>query len=336
MSDVLLIPLAICIGLSIGYARGGRGEALDSITIRAKSLLVIGIGAGLITTILTPSQPMLWATMAVVSLTAFAAANLNRVGMTVLLIGLVCNLASLVANGSIAVSERALLSVDRADEAGIALVEDPYESTSTATRLSPLAKVIPVPGFRLVLSIGDLIALVALADISMHLLLASPVRRRSRHGAAPDAGFFTADSVDTNKLATTSHADTSDDDVLIDLTAASGPAHAASPERVSRIHRPRRRTAKRGVHAATTEAPAKRFEESPEEPVIDLTDNRPIIDLTTSPTEEQLAEFFRRREAADRRIERRSQQQQRHRPARAAKTTTHVEDSPNLLSEILH
>lgn len=334
MSDVLIIPFAICIGLAIGFARGGRGQALDSITIKAKSLLVIGVAATLISSVLNPSQPMLWATMAAVSLAVFAAANLNRTGMTVLLIGLLCNLASLVANGSIPVSERALLSIDRTDDAGMALVEDPFVATSNDTRLAPLSKVIPVPGFGLVLSIGDLIVLVALADISMHLLVSAPARERRRQESSED-GFFTADSVDANKLVSASHALDSDE-VTIDLTNNDGPAHAAPPTRVPRIHRPRRRTGRRGVHAATPDAPAQKFEPKPPEPVIDLTDSRPIIDLTTSPTEQQLAEFFRRREAADRRISRHSQQQKQHRPTHATKTSTQQPQEANLLSEILY
>ena len=38
------------------------------------------------------------------------------------------------------------------------------------------------------------------------------------------------------------------------------------------------------------------------EPILDLTDRRPIIDLTVSPSDEQLSEFLRRRAEADRRL----------------------------------
>lgn len=331
---MLLIPLAICIGLAIGVARGGRGEALDSITIRAKSLLVIGVAAALISSVLDPSQPMLWATMAAVSLVVFAATNLNRTGMTVLLIGLLANLASLVANGSIPVSERALLSIDRVDDAGVALVEDPFVLTDVDTRLAPLSKVIPVPGFDLVVSIGDLIVLVALVDISMHLVVPTPVRGR-KHEESNDTDFFTAESVSADKLVS-AHQAIDRDEVTIDLTKSDGPAHAAPPARGPWIHRPKRRTNRRGVHAASPDAPAQNFEPKAPEPVIDLTDSRPIIDLTTSPTEQQLAEFFRRRAAADRRISRLSQQQRPHRPAYATKTATQQTQEANLLSEILH
>jgi len=46
-------------------------------------------------------------------------------------------------------------------------------------------------------------------------------------------------------------------------------------------------------------APPRTFVVEEEQAVIDLTDNRPIIDLTTSPSDDQLAEFLRRRADAD-------------------------------------
>ncbi len=122
---------------------------------------------------------------------------------------------------------------------------------------------------------------------------------------------------------------------MIDLRdSRPGPAHAApgglklAPP-LPRVRRP--------AHAAPDSEPERQipppapgsrplFANDPadDEPVLDLTDRRPIIDLTVSPTDEQLTEFLRRRAEADRRLAQAAEQspsraplRRRRRPGRA-------------------
>lgn len=303
LSVVLLAILSLLTGAAVGRIRGGRLAGIVDARIKAKGLLVAGIGASLILNVLEPSVPMFWLTIAMLSFLGFAAANLTLTGMIVLTIGMVLNLFPVLANGAVPVSELALQSVGVVDAAGSAVIDGPRESTATATRLAFLGDVIPVPVVNRVVSIGDLVVLVALADLTMNLFL------RARRREDGDAGYFTVADDDT-------------DDAVIDLTdherAGSGPAHAAPGGKVR--HATRRRTP---AHAKIPHdekpdlrpPPIPASENSPASPapkqteaavesgeIIDLTDRRPIIDLTVSPTDEQLAEFLRRRTEADRRL----------------------------------
>jgi hypothetical protein len=296
---VLLAILSLLTGAAIGRIRGGRLAGIIDARIKAKGLLVAGIGATLILNVLEPSIPMFWLTIAMLSFLGFAAANLTLTGMIVLSIGMVLNLLPVLANGAVPVSELALQSVGVVDDAGTAIVDGPRASTATATRLAFLGDVIPVPIVNRVVSIGDLIVLVALADLVMNLLLRARVR-------TPDDLGVTY---------------TTDDDV-IDLTddeePRRGPAHAAAGGKVR--HATLRRTPAHAKlpHGETPDLrppPIPASDHSPANPtpqvavpdangneVIDLTDRRPIIDLTVSPTDEQLTEFLRRRAEADRRL----------------------------------
>ena len=300
LSVVLLAILSLLTGAAIGRIRGGRLAGIVDARIKAKGLLVAGIGATLILNVLEPSIPMFWLTIAMLSFLGFAAANLTLTGMIVLSIGMVLNLFPVLANGAVPVSELALQSVGVVDATGSAVIDGPRASTATATRLAFLGDVIPVPVVNRVVSIGDLIILVALADLTMNLFL------RARRREDDNAGYYTVSD---------------DEDDVIDLTdegTGSGPAHAAPGGKVR--HATRRRTP---AHAKTPHGeepdlrppPIPASEHSPANPaprqtedavesgeVIDLTDRRPIIDLTVSPTDDQLAEFLRRRTEADRRL----------------------------------
>jgi hypothetical protein len=236
---------------------------------------------------------MFWLAIAFIGFLGFTISNLTLTGAIVLFIGLLLNLAPVLANWSVPVSELALQSVGVVDAAGEAVIDSPRESTSTAGTLSFLGDVIPVPVVNKVISIGDLIALVAVADIIVNLML------RERRRELDDAGVTFVETPD---------------DTIIDLRDDhSGPAHAApgglklTPP-LPRVRRP--------AHAAAEPEPERDIPPpSPtarplfandvvgdDDPVIDLTDHRPIIDLTLSPTDDQLAEFLRRRAEADRRI----------------------------------
>jgi len=354
VSVVLLSIFALGLGAAIGRVRGGSWINLSSTPIRRKGLMIAGVAATLVLTVLTPTSPMFWLLLALGSFVAFAFANLNMTGMTVALIGISLNLLPLLANGAVPVSELALQSVGAFDEAGAAIVDGARESTETADRLGFLGEVVPVPLFNQVVSLGDLIVLVALVDISMNLVF-----RRSR----PEHVANLEEISQGHKAA----------EPVIDLTDGEvrGPAHAApgrkrfsSPmPRVrrplhaaeSRPHRPSdTRSQPQHVAAPALEQAAEpsTVSDQPEresvpvtaveaitptpEPLqpdgsIDLTDHRPIIDLTVSPTDAQLEEFLRRRSIADSQLHRLAPPSPGHRRyrSRTRKRRGEVADAPS-------
>ncbi len=330
---------ALVIGALIGRLRGGHWSALVLAPVQGQAFLIVGVAATLVLAVLEPSFPMLWTTVSLLALLGFGFSNLAMSGVIVFMIGLGSNLLALLVNGAVPVSERALLSVGRLDDNGLALISGAHESTATASRLTFLADVVPVPLFGAVVSLGDLIALVGVADIVANLLL------RARR------------TVDAPKPATSGPAHASSSRARFNLRLfRTSPAHAVDPElteaepQVIEPTREKLRVVKAEVTKPRTDEDAeptpagasastlgndsdrvaapnptvraphvpssRRTEDDtvqlqrrrptlpdPVDDPIDLTDRRPIIDLTVSPSDEQLAEFLRRRrEADDRRL----------------------------------
>ena len=325
---MLLSIFAFGLGCLIGRLRGGSWSGVTSARIHGTGWLVMGITTILVLNLIGPAFPLAWALVGTMCFLVFGLKNLQITGMIIMLLGLLMNTAPLLANGAMPVSDLALQSVGSVDESGTSEITGLRESTSTATRLAAFGDVIPVPIVNSVVSLGDLVMLVALADIASNLLL------RARRREHDDAGV---------SFASAAHAQDSQPEqkrieILSPLNLGSRPAHAA--------HRTPRRKAAPSTHvpahakepvaapiASTPEAvtldetsevakePAlgtvEPIAETGHEAVIDLTadadgqereaiidltdpaDHRPIIDLTVSPTDEQLCEFLRRRELAD-------------------------------------
>ena len=326
---MLLSIFALLIGAAIGRARGGHVAGLIATRLRGKALLTIGIGATLVLNLLAPAQPMFWLTVSILAFFGFAFANLAFTGMIVVVIGMLMNLAPVLANGAVPVSERALVSVDIVDDSGNAAIDGVRESTATATRLAVLGDIVPVPVVNRVISLGDLVILVALADVVANLLL------RARTRTDDDAGVTFAAGGDDFEIDLRDNQSDRDEESLAGgrhpgllSGRRKGPAHAASSSPLiaplPRVRRPR--------HTADTSASVESIpiesdlgrvdqpppptgtplpgppplidltESVPTPPVLDLTDRRPIIDLTASPSDAQLEEFLRRRDEADRRL----------------------------------
>lgn len=331
---------AFGLGCLIGRLRGGRWLGVAETRLHAKGALIFGITTVLVLTLIGPAFPIGWLIAGYGCFAAFGLKNLHITGMIVLLIGLLMNLAPALANGAVPVSEVALQSVGDTNMAGFANIEGVRESSDTATTLAWLGDVVPMPLFNVVVSLGDLVMLVAIADIAANLMLRARVRELDTAGVTFSEG---ADEVTPAGGRVP---------ILSPLSRSftSRPAHA--------LHRrPRLRAAKHSAHAPehaaipelqpaeglTTERAvdpiddigsdavivlddSEAYIEQPPPPTspytedveisivstpstsrpkeIDLgnTDRRPIIDLTTSPSDEQLCEFLRRRAAADRQL----------------------------------
>ena len=309
LADVLLSIFAFGVGCLVGRLLGGRWQGITSTTLHAPGALIAGITTTLVLTFIGPAFAIGWLLIGYACYLAFGLKNLHITGMIVLLIGLLMNIAPALANGAIPVSELALVSVGSVEESGAPLIEGARETTDTATSLSSLGDVVPVPVFNVAISLGDLVMLVALADIAANLMLRGRTRELDNAGVTYETEA--AATPGSHRIA-----------VLSPLSQAftNRPAHAAH-------RRPRLRPASPSPHQPAHAAPssaepvivldgAHAYLEQPPAPVlppaplldteaasaIDLTksgDQRPIIDLTISPTDQQLCEFLRRRAAAD-------------------------------------
>lgn len=309
---MLLSICAFGLGCLVGRLRGGRWAGVAETRLHAKGFLIAGITTALVLTLIGPAFAIGWLLLGYACFFTFGIKNLQITGMIVLLIGLLMNTAPALANGAVPVSERALLSVGETTASGIAVIEGVRESTKTATSFTAFGDVVPVPLVNVVISLGDLVMLVAIADIATNLML------RARRRKPDDAGVTYSTDKPEPETRDNAKAQNQRIPVLSPLSRGftSRPAHA--------LHRrPRLRATGHSAHA-----PEHAVDPAPGEPVIVLTDDvayveqppaptgppveqidvvaetnaidrRPIIDLTTSPTDEQLCEFLRRRAAAD-------------------------------------
>ena len=166
--------------------RGGTWSGLTATRVHRPGLLVGGIFTMLVINIIGPAFPLLWAIVGSLCLLWFGLRNLQITGMIVMLIGLLMNVVPLLANGATPVSELALVSVGDLGADGLANIDGLRESTDTATTLAAFGDVIPVPIVNTVVSIGDLIMLVALADIVTNLSLRARRRANRDNDEASD------------------------------------------------------------------------------------------------------------------------------------------------------
>lgn len=195
-----IAPFAVLLGLAAGLVArpGGRRPA----PVRALPVLAAGWLLDTALDVTRVPAPGALAALAAAAMLLAVLANLRQVGATVVAVGLAANLAVVAANGAVPVRAAALAAVG----AGTERPGGGRELEDGATRLAVLGDVVPLPGVPLVVSFGDLVALVGLVDVSANYVRA---RRRRRGGvvvdlrpATPAAAAADADAVplDTRRV----------------------------------------------------------------------------------------------------------------------------------------
>lgn len=177
-----LVLLAITLGVVAGWLRGGDLARLAGVRIHAWPLLALGLGALLLVELLDPVRPAPLAACAFVALMIVAVRNAHLVGAPIVVLGMLANLAVLLANGTMPVDPDALVA------AGMVDAEDRDRVQVTGARhvledddhLTFLADIVPVPGLGRVVSFGDLVVLVGVAD-----MVANQLCRRRRRRPLP-------------------------------------------------------------------------------------------------------------------------------------------------------
>lgn len=168
---MLFTAVAVAVGIAVGLLTGGRLHHLGERTFHAVPLLVGGVALQLLSGVLTDISVAL-VLLSYVLLLAFCAMNLRLVGMGIVLVGLALNSLVIGVNGGMPVRRSAVVA------AGIAGYDDIPEIRLKGKRhfeddddrLMFLADIIPIPGLQEVLSIGDVVMSVGVANVLAHLL----------------------------------------------------------------------------------------------------------------------------------------------------------------------
>ncbi|MDP9075119.1 MAG: DUF5317 domain-containing protein [Actinomycetota bacterium] len=183
---VFTTVLALITGVIIGRLTGGRFRNLAAHPFRAWWLLIVGVGLQVLLDRVDLGGISTVAQLAgYVALLAFAALNSAIVGMGIIAIGVACNAVAIGLNGGMPVSPSAVVSARIASDTvepqiGYGLR---HHRQRPGDRLVFLSDIIPIPELHEVVSFGDLILAIGVADTAAHLL--AP---RKRHLAGERAG----------------------------------------------------------------------------------------------------------------------------------------------------
>jgi hypothetical protein len=175
--------LAVAAALVISLLTGGRPDHMASRSFRFWPVLVAGLALQL-ASVRLGGLLLLLASYAL--LLAFSAANALRVGMWMVALGIGLNLLTIAVNGGMPVRPSALVAagVAEPDEVGTLRIGGKRHLERPSDRLMIISDVIPVRPLREVLSFGDVIMGVGLADVVVHLLRPPLARAHAATGPA--------------------------------------------------------------------------------------------------------------------------------------------------------
>lgn len=184
---MVLVGLAVVVGAVIGFARPPLGAHLarPAVFVPGAALLgaVLHVAVGVF------DVPWGGAVFGVsfALLAAFAIVNRHIVGMGVLAVGLVCNMVVVMVNGAMPVRASAVVAADIATPAQLADTDlGAGRAFAQDDDLLPLlGDIVPVPALGVVVSFGDLIALMGIGALTGDLVRQMRLRRDRRRMAWP-------------------------------------------------------------------------------------------------------------------------------------------------------
>jgi hypothetical protein len=163
--------LAVVVGLVIGRATGGSTAAFARLSLRTWPLLVGGAVMQTLAQIDALDRiayPLVVASYA--ALLVVGVRNLHLVGMGLVVAGIALNASVIVANHGMPVRPSA------AEAAGVDRVAAGHHFERPSDRLVALGDVLPARPLGEVLSVGDLILAVGLADLVVRMTRRGPAR----------------------------------------------------------------------------------------------------------------------------------------------------------------
>jgi hypothetical protein len=184
--------VALLVGVVLGFVTGGRTRNVGRRSLELVWLLVLSVAVQAAAELLDVSESLGLAMVLVsyVGLSAFAVANIRLVGMPVVLVGLLCNLVVITANGGMPVRAEAIVASGAATEDELATLDFGAKRhlETDDDVLTVLGDIIPVPATNEVVSFGDLILAVGIADVVFRLLKPVEVRSRRKSDVEVDLG----------------------------------------------------------------------------------------------------------------------------------------------------
>jgi hypothetical protein len=194
--------VAVLVGVLFGFVTGGRVSNVSRRSLNLVWLLVLSVALQAAAELLDVGDEVGLAMVLVsyVGLSAFAIANSRLVGMPVVLVGLLCNLAVITGNGGMPVEHDAILAsrAATAEEVDALDFGAKRHLAGEADTMRLLDDRIPVRPSREVLSFGDLILAFGIADVIFRLLKPVELRRRDD---ADDRDDEPIDLVDATRAA---------------------------------------------------------------------------------------------------------------------------------------
>ena len=185
-----ILIVALPIGLIAGLLWGRDLSGVRDLRVRFWGLLLPATALGIV--MWFDREPPFEALILPLSLVLFgvvAGANLNLVGMSVVLVGIAANLIPIMANGAMPVRESAVIDAGIADSDSIAFVElgAGRRFEQPGDMLMPLGAIVPAGPLDEVLTFGDLIAALGLVNVGLRI---GRPRRPHEHVADPNAETF--------------------------------------------------------------------------------------------------------------------------------------------------
>jgi len=147
-------------------------EHLGSRTLRLGPLLLGGLAAQLLSSQAAGGRSTVLLVASYTLLLAFAAANVVVVGMWLVAGGIALNLAVIAANGGMPVRESALRAAGVLEPGTTVALDSAskHHLERPSDRLVVLGDIIPAKPLREVVSFGDVVMAVGVADVVAHLL----------------------------------------------------------------------------------------------------------------------------------------------------------------------
>lgn len=179
---MLTLCIGVAAGLIVGLARPPAGRHTLRPRVVQIGLMAVGAGLNALSVLLDGTAALVALVLSLAVLTAVAVANRHITGVAVVGVGLLLNLTAVAVNGGMPVRPSALVAAGAVDEGASISMDDPRHLESPDDPLPVLGDIIPVPLTSEVLSFGDLIVIVGVADAVRELS-----RRRARPSTRPAA-----------------------------------------------------------------------------------------------------------------------------------------------------
>jgi hypothetical protein len=182
------VLIAVVAGVLVGLLLGGRPQHVGRRPLRAGMALGAAVLLQVVPNLVDVDGSIGLACVlgSYALLLLFTLANIRLVGMSVVLLGLLLNIAVITANGGMPVRPEAIRSVDPDVDLTTITFDAKRHLETSDDLLTPLGDVLPVAPLGEVLSFGDLIMAAGIANVVFRLLKPFDAPRRNVRRPLPE------------------------------------------------------------------------------------------------------------------------------------------------------